>query len=191
MTDQTPQFVRYRARIPNARGVKVGIFALANGLAQNGRLAVEDEAWLREANDWYNRAYPNPSDVDPGVYDRVVNPGAVSWFKVGASDALIERLADYVRLLDAHSVEWERVVTARPGRIVYEDEVQVVAVPERGDRALVRVCSRALGTWVRPRSLRAGAPLGSTRSDGWYPDHRGHAGGEHALVGTPSRSRHG
>lgn len=123
-------FVRYRARTPNARGVKVGIFALANGLARDGRLTAEEAAWLREANDWYNRAYPNPSDVDPGVYDRVVNPGAVSWFKVGASDALIERLADYVRLLDAHSVEWERVVTARPGRIVYEDEVQVVAIPE-------------------------------------------------------------
>jgi hypothetical protein len=36
------QFVRYQAPQVNPRGIRVGIFGLANGLARNGRLSPED-----------------------------------------------------------------------------------------------------------------------------------------------------
>ncbi|UIJ35621.1 hypothetical protein [Allobranchiibius sp. GilTou73] len=36
---------------------------------------------------------------------------------------------DYLRLLDRYDVPWVQLRTAHPGRVVYQDDVQVVAVP--------------------------------------------------------------
>ena len=117
-----PAFVRFRSTELNARGVQVGIFALANGLAHDGRLDDAQRRWWRAANDWYDAAYVEPSAVDPTVYDRTANPGAVAWFKADASH-LLERVDGYLALLDAHGVPWERADSDDRGRIVYEDDV--------------------------------------------------------------------
>jgi len=122
-----PAFVRFRDVQPNARGVQVGIFALANGLAADGLLSEEDRRGWRASNDWYNAAYIEPGAVDPAIFDREANPGAVCWFK-GSATHLLERVDGYLDLLDRYGVAWERVETDAPGRIVYEDDVQVVAV---------------------------------------------------------------
>ncbi|MFP3465550.1 hypothetical protein [Leifsonia sp. SIMBA_070] len=42
---------------------------------------------------------------------------------------LIEKTWLYTELLDSHQVAWERVESSDPGRIVHEDDVQVIAVP--------------------------------------------------------------
>jgi len=55
----------------------------------------------------------------------------VAWFKDSAHH-LLERVEPYLKLLDAHQVPWERLERADPGRIIYEDEVQVVVVPAAG-----------------------------------------------------------
>lgn len=104
------------------------MFALANGLAREGRLSAAEYRSWRAANDWYDAAYPDPSAVDPRVYDPEVNPGAVAWFRCTARH-LIDRVPGYLDLLAAHGVPCTRVESADPGRIVYEDDVQVVAVP--------------------------------------------------------------
>jgi hypothetical protein len=62
------------------------------------------------------------------VYDPEVNPGAVAWFKTSATH-LLDRVPGYLTLLAAHGVRCERLESADPGRIVYEDEHQVVVVP--------------------------------------------------------------
>jgi hypothetical protein len=62
------------------------------------------------------------------VCDPSVNPGAVAWFKLPAVE-LIAKTALYWELLDTRQVAWERFETADPGRVVHEDEVQVIAVP--------------------------------------------------------------
>lgn len=80
------QFVRYEASMPNGRGLHPGIFALANGLAKDGRLSAEDWASWRSANDHYDAAYADPSTVERSVYDRAINPTAQSWFKRTAAD---------------------------------------------------------------------------------------------------------
>lgn len=125
-----PLFVRFRSATANARGVRVGVFALANGLARAGRLNVDEYGLWRRSNDWFEAAYAEPTRADPAVYDRAVHPGAVAWFKLSAVE-LIDRTALYTELLDAHQVAWERVETADPGRIVHEDDVHVIAVPWR------------------------------------------------------------
>ncbi|CAL9434758.1 hypothetical protein [Streptomyces sp. enrichment culture] len=123
-----PLYVRFQSPAPGPRGHHPGVFALANALAREGRLSAEEYRLWRAANDWYDAAYPNPSDTDPTVYDPDLNPGAVAWFKATARH-LIDRVDGHLTLLADHGVPCERVETTAPGRIVYEDEVQVVAVP--------------------------------------------------------------
>lgn len=121
-------YVRFQGTTRSPHGHFPGIFALANGLAREGRLTDEQYRFWRAGNDWYDATYANPSDVDPTVYDRDLNPGAVAWFKCTAVH-LLERVEGYVDLLAQHDVPCVRVESNDPGRIVYEDEDQVVVVP--------------------------------------------------------------
>ncbi|MEO3977210.1 hypothetical protein [Streptomyces sp. CAU 1734] len=121
-------YVRFQGVERSPHGHFPGVFALANGLAREGRLSEEEYRFWRSANDWYDTHYTNPSDADPTVYDRERNPGAVAWFKPAAVH-LIERVDGYLRLLRAHGVACVRVESRDPGTIVYEDAEQIVAVP--------------------------------------------------------------
>lgn len=121
-------FIRFQATTPNTRGHHPGVFALANGLAADGLLSADDERWRQKANADMTARYVDPSTVDPGVYDRQRHPGAAAWFRADATE-LIERVGAYCDLLDRYGVAWERVERTDPGRVVYSDAVQVVAVP--------------------------------------------------------------
>ncbi|MER6701675.1 hypothetical protein ABZ592_30585 [Streptomyces fimicarius] len=127
----TTAYVRFQSTGRSPRGHFPGIFALANGLAREGRLTEEQHRVWRAGNDWYDAAYADPSRVDPTVYDPAVNPGAVAWFKTSAT-RLLDRIPDYLALLAAHGVPCERLESADPGRVVYEDDVQIVVVPRTG-----------------------------------------------------------
>jgi len=131
MDNRTGVFVRYQATDPNSRGSYPGIFALANGLARAGLLGAEDWAAWRVANDRADALYADPSTTDPRIYDRDANPGAQAWFKVSAGHVLAE-LPFYEDLLARHGVGVERVHSSNPGRILYEDDVQVIVVPFAG-----------------------------------------------------------
>jgi hypothetical protein len=67
-------FVRFQSPTPNRHGWCPGVFGLVNGLAFDGLLTAEEERFRRTNNDWYNANVVNPTDVDPTVYDRVLNP---------------------------------------------------------------------------------------------------------------------
>ncbi|MEU6953097.1 hypothetical protein [Streptomyces sp. NPDC045714] len=142
----TTTYVRFQSTERSPRGHFPGIFALANGLSREGRLTEEQHRFWRAANDWYDAACTDPSRVDPAVYDPGVNPGAVAWFK-GTATHLLDRIPGYLALLAAHGVPFERLESSDPGRIVYEDEHQVVVVP-------------------RPRSVRPTADLNSRAPHG-------------------------
>jgi hypothetical protein len=121
-------YIRFQSAVPNRHGALPGVFAMANGLLRKGMLSPEDEAWARAANAEGETAYTDPSTVIPDCYDRATNPGARSWFKENAAE-LLEMTMPYLSLLDRYGVPWQEVRSADPGRIVYEDGVQVVAVP--------------------------------------------------------------
>ncbi|WP_433630642.1 hypothetical protein [Nocardia sp. CA-120079] len=125
------RFVRFEAAEANRHGRYPGVFALVNGLARAGVLTGEQERFRRLNNDWYNADLVDPSDVDPGIYDRAVHPGAASWFKVAAVE-MIARVAGYLAILDAHGVGWVRLDSDALGEILYEDSNQVVAVRRSG-----------------------------------------------------------
>lgn len=121
-------FLRFQSAIPNRSGRCPGVFAMANGLARQGRLSAIDEAWWEAANTCLTKSYVDPSTVAPECYDRTLNPGAAAWFKESSHDQ-IELTREYLALLDRYGVAWVELRTASPGRIVYEDDVQVVATP--------------------------------------------------------------
>jgi hypothetical protein len=122
------RFVRFQGTTRSPRGHFPGVFALANGLAREGKLNDAQYQFLRAGNDWYDANFTNPSDVDPTVYDPDVHPGAVAWFKTTAVH-LVDRVTGYLEILAAHGVACERVESSNPGKIIYEDGEQVVVVP--------------------------------------------------------------
>jgi hypothetical protein len=123
-------YVRFRSAVPNRRGSYPGIFGLANGLAADGRLTADDYAWWAATNAVGDALYRDPSRVDPACYDRELNPGAAAWFRSSATE-LLTLAEGYLQLLDRYGVPWHELRTDRPGHLVYEDDVQVVAVPLR------------------------------------------------------------
>lgn len=124
------QFVRYRSAVPNRRGTYPGVFALANGLAADGRLDPADHAWWVATNAVGEQLYTDPSAVDPTCYDRELHPGAAAWFRSSATE-LLDLSAQYLDLLDRYGVPWHELRSDSPGHVVYADDVQVVAVPFR------------------------------------------------------------
>jgi len=121
------RFVRFEAAEANRHGRHPGVFALVNGLARAGVLTREQERFRWVNNDWYNANLVDPSEVDPGIYDRAVHPGAASWFKAVA-EGMIARVEGYLAILDAHGVRWVRLDSGALGEILYEDSNQVVAM---------------------------------------------------------------
>jgi hypothetical protein len=121
-------YVRFQAVDLNRHGIRPGVFALVNGLAFDGKLTDAQERFRRDTNAWYTRSYTNPADVVPDLYSHQTSPGAISWFKVTAVH-LLERVEGYLELLRAHAVDYEVVCSTQPGRIIYEDADQIVAVP--------------------------------------------------------------
>ncbi|HEX8870184.1 MAG TPA: hypothetical protein VF821_31265 [Lentzea sp.] len=117
--------MRFQAVVPTSRGTFAGVFGLVNGLAVQGRLDRAQHVFRRLNNDWYDANFTNPSNVDPEVYEL---PGAAAWFKASAVH-LISRVPGYLAILDVHGIQWCRVESDDPGRIVYEDADQVVVVP--------------------------------------------------------------
>lgn len=121
-------YVRFQSPHRNGRGQSTGVFGLVNNLAREGRLSDEQESFRRSNNSWYDAAYTDPSTVDPTVYDDAVNPGAAAWFKPSAAH-LLTRVPGYLEILAAHGVDCRVLRSSDPGRVVYEDDVQVVVVP--------------------------------------------------------------
>lgn len=74
MAQVAQMFVRFQSKDPRPSGRHPGIFALANGLAHDGRLSPEEWAWWRANNDWFNMAYPSPETVDPSIFDKAIHP---------------------------------------------------------------------------------------------------------------------
>jgi hypothetical protein len=119
-------YLRYESATPNAQGRRPGVFALANGLARTDRLSDPDRAWWRANNDWFDAAYPDPASVDPTLFDGTMPVSC--WFKVTAIH-LLERVPDYLALLDRYQVGWVERRSDNPGWIRYEDDVQIVVTP--------------------------------------------------------------
>ena len=119
------EYVRFEAPEPNSCGFRTGVFGPANGLAHSKGLSVEDWAWWRVNNDWFNDAYIDPGSIDATLFDHAA---ATCWFKESALH-LLERIPGYLDLLTRYGVAWVERRSQNPGQILYDDEAQIVVVP--------------------------------------------------------------
>ena len=121
-------YVRYQSPNPNWRGHHPGVFALINGLHQDGALTEAEERFVRTSNDWYNASYTDPSTIDPDVYDRELHPLAAAWFKTSSAHP-VDRIAGYIDVLTVHGVDCVAFYSDSPGVVIYEDDDQVIVKP--------------------------------------------------------------
>ena len=152
------RYFRIHADYVGRLGTGVGVFVAVDHLRRAGRLSEAEEALYFDIDDWFREALPNPSFYADGN-----TVGAVTWFKPEGSAHFAGRLDALRGLLTAHGVAHRRTVSDDPGRIVYEDDHQVGAVPR-----------------VRrpPTPLPAGTVLGPTT-----PGSKRHLGGR--ATGRP------
>ena len=97
-----------------------GVITEARILLDENSLEPYEEEWLEDIYDWLNAHLPCPPFSSGQLtYD------AVAWFKVGSSD-FIARMWDIVAIIEGHDVPVRLLKSSNPGKIVYEDEYQVL-----------------------------------------------------------------
>ncbi|WP_226366947.1 hypothetical protein [Pseudonocardia sp. ICBG162] len=119
------QFVRYESPIEDDLGRRVGVFGLTNTLGRSGHLSAADHQFWRTSNEWYNQTLVYPPT---GAYDKLAHPLAAAWFKATATQFLAP-IDGYLAILRRHGVACIERRSDDPGRVIYEDQHQVVVVP--------------------------------------------------------------
>ncbi len=102
-----------------------GVVAEARLLGDEGELYEYESARLDAIYDWFNEHLPCPP-FEMKLRTGEWTPDAVAWFCAEAK-APIQRTWDIVAILREHGIAVRMVTSEKPGRIVYEDEYQVVA----------------------------------------------------------------
>ena len=109
----------------------MGIFEAVDFLPPAGQLADWDERRLAELRAWFVAHLPFPDRTGRAQRPNAAHR-ALSWFKASAKDH-IAQARELAALLEANDIRTEMLTSDRPGYIVYEDEVQVLAEPFRGE----------------------------------------------------------
>ena len=97
-----------------------GVVAEARFLLDDGLLSAEEEARLAASYDWLNSHLPVPPFSTSSWPDDVS-----AWFKHTAHEP-IRCMRDLAGLLEDHGQPVRMLRSRNPGRVVYEDEFQVV-----------------------------------------------------------------
>ena len=102
-----------------------GVITAARLLRDRGELHSYESERLEEIFDWFNAHLPCPpfgQKLQSGEW----TPDAVAWFRPEAKRP-VGCMWDIVAILREHGVAVRMVTSERPGKIVYEDDYQVVA----------------------------------------------------------------
>lgn len=127
MGDKLVRFVA-EAIHPNSQR-RSGLFQLIYELEDSGELTKGEAEVLEEIRAWFNRNLEKPDRFARSLRSHP-HAKAVSWFKPSAR-AHIAKMRELAALFESHGYAVRQVLTTRPGYVVYEDEVQVTAVPFR------------------------------------------------------------
>lgn len=103
-----------------------GVFAAAHELLESGDLGTDELKDVREVLAWFNQNLPHPPEF-------FAVSKAIFWFKSDATES-INRIWSLVNLLRLHGYFVEVQKYRELGNIVYEDDLQVAAIPSRRDR---------------------------------------------------------
>jgi hypothetical protein len=119
-------FVRFETFKKNAESNSLlGVFQAAFELRDSGGLEAHEVDWLEKDLDWLKMHLKSPECLREDGNHR-----AISWYQPQAKRA-IEMTRSIVALLEEHGVLVRMVTCVDPGKIIYEDVWQVVAIPSR------------------------------------------------------------
>jgi hypothetical protein len=102
-----------------------GIITEARLLRDRGQLALYEETVLENAYAWLNAHLPCPPFSTSGWGSE-----AVSWFKDVAGPS-IKKMWDVVALLEEHDITVRLLRSKNPGKILYEDNFQIVVLERK------------------------------------------------------------
>ncbi|MCA8970413.1 MAG: hypothetical protein KDC95_11535 [Planctomycetes bacterium] len=114
-------FIRFVVVEPDTNDHRLftGLIARARILRDDGELDQVEVAVLERVYDWFNRHLPVPPYGD--AWPR----NCAAWFKSEATEA-ISAMWELYGLLQRKGVEVRMIKSKHPGKIVYEDDQQVV-----------------------------------------------------------------
>jgi hypothetical protein len=108
-------------------GRRQGLFQAGDDLLSSGRMRGGDADRLRALYGWFKSNLPVPNRFSLSGRPHAKRQ-ALSWFRDAAVEH-ISHMRDYQQVLEEYGLHVETLRTRRPGYIVYEDDLQVVAYP--------------------------------------------------------------
>lgn len=129
--EKAPVYLRFVvARAHDNTGVRNGLFNDAYALLRGDALSLVHRGLLDTHLAWFDDHLPVPerfnSSTSKGAWGR--KSRGIAWLKSDAQEH-ISRMRELAVILDEHGIKVTMIKTRRPGRIVYEDEWQIVAEP--------------------------------------------------------------
>jgi hypothetical protein len=106
----------------------LGILVAAHDLRDDGDITRDEHEILRKTLKWFNENVTVPKILKDTDHRR-----AISWFKSSATEP-VQKMWELVEILRHHDVNIDVHKTNNPGIVIYEDEWQVVAKPEKGSK---------------------------------------------------------
>jgi hypothetical protein len=114
----------------NESGSNDGLFRTSYALRGDPRTSEADAALLADLLNWFEVNLPEPTRFNPttskGHYRRAAR--GISWFRESAADC-VSRMFELKQLLEEYGHQVKLIRESRPGYIVYEDALQIVAEP--------------------------------------------------------------
>ncbi|MBC8106370.1 MAG: hypothetical protein H7Z14_07260 [Anaerolineae bacterium] len=101
-----------------------GVFQGRWMIRESAELPDSVQSCYRENRNWMNRHLHSP---------RHVNPESIFWFRAEAAEC-IDRIRELIELYRVAGHEVRMQATRDPGYIVYQDEHQIAATPQRQPR---------------------------------------------------------
>ena len=125
------RYIRFETFVPDPEtGIKAGLFFHLYDMNLSPELSLIDFARIADLRKWFNKNLQHPerfsSSKSKGAWRR--NTKGISWFKPQAIVHLTNA-RELATLLREYGYEIQQRETTNPGKIVYEDEHQIVAEP--------------------------------------------------------------
>jgi hypothetical protein len=106
----------------------MGIFTAMGRLRNKDMLHAHEFELYESILKWFAKNLTVPMVLAGG--NHLNRPRAVSWFKDSATEH-IDKMRQLTQILESHDIAVTQSATTRPGKIEYEDQYQIAAVPFR------------------------------------------------------------
>src|SRR5689334_20494220 len=109
-------------------GIGRGLFTALGVLSNRGALLEHEIELYQSTLKWFEKNLAVPRVLAGSNYHN--SPGAVSWFRDSATQH-IYHMRQLAQILESHDIAVTQFATTRPGKVEYEDEYQIAAIPFR------------------------------------------------------------